>query len=187
MRRLRPITCKWTNKYSFLSPACVNSETHSLQRVFLRILYTNGGSLCQAFLAKTVETGNKNRSVTEATHALRRKFNLRTNGRNNSQHRCASNVGNCCVRVGSGVQTDATTPNNVGPAVHRRKDTTHKATCKRTQHCWPTSPNIVGCYILRSFAHPVACCWMLWRFVAQSLKPVKLFSQQLFCSVIAEA
>ena len=33
--------------------------------------------------------------------------------------------------------------------------------------------------MLRSFAHPVACCWMLLRIVAQSLKPVKLFSQQL--------
>ena len=32
------------------------------------------------------------------------------------------------------------------------------APCKRTQHCWPTTPNIVGCYMLRSFAHPVACC-----------------------------
>ena len=31
---------------------------------------------------------------------------LRENGRNNSQH--------CCVRVSSGLQTDATTPNNVG-------------------------------------------------------------------------
>ena len=38
---------------------------------------------------------------------------LRANGRNNSQHCCANNVGSCCVRVGSGVQTDATTPNNV--------------------------------------------------------------------------
>ena len=36
-------------------------------------------------------------------------------------------------------------------------------------------PNIVGCYMLR----PFACCWMLLRVVAQSLKPVKLFSQQL--------
>ena len=27
------------------------------------------------------------------------------------------NVGSCCVRVGSGVQTDATTPNNVGPTM----------------------------------------------------------------------
>ena len=39
--------------------------------------------------------------------------------------------------------------------------------------------NIVGCYILRPFAHPVACCWMLLHIFAQSLKPVKLFSQQL--------
>ena len=52
---------------------------------------------------------------------------LRANGRKNSQHCCANDVGSCCVRVGSGVQTDATTPNNVGPAVHREKDTTHKS------------------------------------------------------------
>ena len=39
--------------------------------------------------------------------------------------------------------------------------------------------NIVGCYMLRPFAHLVACCWMSLRVVAQSLKPVKLFSQQL--------
>ena len=30
------------------------------------------------------------------------------NGRNNSQQCCANNVGSCSVRVGSGVQTDAT-------------------------------------------------------------------------------
>ena len=39
--------------------------------------------------------------------------------------------------------------------------------------------NIVGCYMLRPFAHPVPCCWMLLRVVAKSLKPVKLFSRQL--------
>ena len=33
--------------------------------------------------------------------------------------------------------------------------------------------------MLGPFAHPVACCWMLLRVVAQSLKSVKLFSQQL--------
>ena len=33
--------------------------------------------------------------------------------------------------------------------------------------------------MLLPFAHPVACCWMLLRIVAQSLKPVKRFSQQL--------
>ena len=41
-------------------------------------------------------------------------FRLRANGRNNSQHCCANTVGSCCVRVGSGVQTDATTPNKFG-------------------------------------------------------------------------
>ena len=25
--------------------------------------------------------------------------------------------------------------------------------------CWPTTPNIVGCYMLRPFAHPVVCCY----------------------------
>ena len=33
--------------------------------------------------------------------------------------------------------------------------------------------------MLRPFAHSFACCWMLLRIVAPSLKPVKLFSQQL--------
>ena len=33
--------------------------------------------------------------------------------------------------------------------------------------------------MLRPFAHPVACCWMLLRVVAQSLKPATLFNQQL--------
>ena len=47
-------------------------------------------------------------------HPFAHGFRLRANGRNNSQHCCANNVGSCCVRVGSGVQTDATTPNNFG-------------------------------------------------------------------------
>ena len=46
------------------------------------------------------------------------------------------------------------------------------------QYFWPITPNIVACYVLRPFAHPVACCWMLLRVVVQSSKPVKLFSQQ---------
>ena len=33
--------------------------------------------------------------------------------------------------------------------------------------------------MLRLFAHSIACCWMLLDVVAQSLKQVKLFSQQL--------
>ena len=51
-----------------------------------------------------------------------------------------------------------------------------KAPCKRTQHRWPTTPNFVRFYMLRLFVHPVACCWMLLRVVAQSLKPVKLLA-----------
>jgi len=46
--------------------------------------------------------------------ATMRSLRLRANGRNNSQHCCANNVGSCCVRTGSGVQTDATTPNKFG-------------------------------------------------------------------------
>ena len=48
-----------------------------------------------------------------------------------------------------------------------------KSSSKRTQHCWPTTPNAVGCYMLRPFAHPVACCCVLLGVVAQSLKQVK--------------
>ena len=40
-----------------------------------------------------------------------------------------------------------------------------KAPWKRTQHCWPITPKIVGCYMLRPFAHPVACCCVLLRKV----------------------
>ena len=45
---------------------------------------------------------------------LSTELTLSANGRNNSQHCCANNIGSCCASVGSGVQTDATTPNNVG-------------------------------------------------------------------------
>ena len=38
-------------------------------------------------------------------------------------------------------------------------------------YCWPTTPSIVGCYMLRPFAHPVACCCVLLRVVRQSLRP----------------
>ena len=64
------ILVKLLAKYVIISLACVSSETHNLQRVFRRILYTNGRSLCQAFLAETVETGTKNLCVIEATHVF---------------------------------------------------------------------------------------------------------------------
>ena len=45
---------------------------------------------------------------------IRTFLRLLANGRNNAQHCCAKNVWSCCVGVGSGLQMDATTPNNVG-------------------------------------------------------------------------
>ena len=42
--------------------------------VFHCTVYTNGGSLCQAFLAETMETGTKNHFVIEAPHVLGRKL-----------------------------------------------------------------------------------------------------------------
>ena len=58
-----------------------------------------------------------------------------------------------------------------------------KATYKQTKHFWPTIPNIIGYYMLLSFAHPVTYCCVLLRVVAQSLKPVKLLAQKVFASV----
>ena len=66
----------------------------------------------------------------------------------------------------------------------------YHASCKQMQHCWPTTHNIAGCYMLRPFARHVACCCMLLRVVPQSLKRFKILSQQLprfLFSVIAEA
>ena len=57
-----------------VSLSCTSSETHNLQPVFLRIYGTKGGSMCQAFLVETVETGNKNHCVTKATHVLQTKL-----------------------------------------------------------------------------------------------------------------
>ena len=34
-----------------------------------------------------------------------------------------------------------------------------KASCKRTQHCWSTASNIVGCCVLRLFAYPGGSCF----------------------------
>ena len=51
-----------------------------------------------------------------------------------------------------------------------------KASCKRMQHCQPTAPDIVECYMLRPLAHPVACCCKLLGVVVQSLKLVKLLA-----------
>ena len=54
-----------------------------------------------------------------------------------------------------------------------------KGPCKRTQHCWPKTPNIVGPN------NVVTCCVRLYgtitmlAVVAYSLKPVKRLAQQV--------
>ena len=137
---------------------------------------------------------------------------MRANRRNNSQHCCANNVGSCCVRVGSGVQTDATSPRmleelckriqhccatlrrsrnkrNVGSCwlksltSFKLSATTCNRVCKRTQHV--TSNNVESCWptMLRS----VAYCWMLLRKVRNRSNFSANNSQHLFCPVIAEA
>ena len=50
-----------------------------------------------------------------------------------------------------------------------------QAICKRTQHCWATTLNIVGCYMLCPFAnllHAVACCCAKFE-TGQTLSPVQ--------------
>ena len=51
-----------------------------------------------------------------------------------------------------------------------------KAPCKRTQLCGPTTLVIVGCYMLRPFAHPVASCWKMLGII---LNRSNFWSQQL--------
>ena len=65
------------------------------------------------------------------------------NGRNNSQYCRANNVGSCCVRVGSGVQTNATTPNIVGPIMLGVVAFVLAVVSKRTQQL-PTTYNRVS-------------------------------------------
>ena len=52
----------------------------------------------------------------------------------------------------------------------------YKAPCNVTQHRWLTTPNIVACYMLRPFPHPVACCWeLLLKVLSQQLPTFLLF------------
>ena len=53
---------------------------------------------------------------------------------------------------------------------------TKKNDVKQTVKPRVNGRNVAGCYFLRPFAHPVACCCGLLGVVAQSLKPVKLLA-----------
>ena len=80
----------WRNKQSIIpviffrlcgllvSLAYIGSETHNLRAVFffffLYLVHVERRLWSQAFLAATVETGNKNHCLTEAMHVLQRKL-----------------------------------------------------------------------------------------------------------------
>ena len=51
-----------------------------------------------------------------------------------------------------------------------------EARCKWMQDSWPTTTNIIGCYMLHPFAHPVPDYSVLLGVVACSLKPVKFLA-----------
>ena len=59
----------------------------------------------------------------------------------NSQHWWAENVGSCCVRVGSGVRTGATTPNIGGPSMLVVVVSVLVVVCKRMQQLPTTRSN----------------------------------------------
>ena len=82
---------------------------------------------------------------------------LRANGRNNSRHCCANYVASCWCASGC---------NNSQQCCVR-----HGATMlvNNSQHCW------TFCVRLHTVLHVLGCCCVL----LHSLKPVKLFSQQL--------
>ena len=93
------------NTCGLMFPANVDSKVGS----------TGNGSLSSNVCERRTSTGGEPFSLLICRDATKfALLRLRANGRNNSQHCCANNVGSCCVCVGSGVQTDATTPNNVG-------------------------------------------------------------------------
>ena len=78
---------------------------------------------------------------------LNQTVKLRAKGRNNSQHCLVHNAGSCHVRVGSAVQTDATTPNNAGTCNASWEGYTHKTletmcnTRVCPQQCWKSCAN----------------------------------------------
>ena len=72
---------------------------------------------------------------------LGKRRRLRATRRNNSQLCRASDGGSCSVRVGSGVQTDVTTPNIVGPTMLGVVAFVLAVVSKRTQQL-PTTYNM---------------------------------------------
>ena len=91
-----------------------------------------------------------------------RKVKLPAKERNNSQHCWANKVVSCCVRVGSGVQTDATTPNTV-------RTCSASAWDEWPQPCW------------NSYALRIQHCWVTLRRSKNKKKFWELLAQKFYC------
>ena len=114
-------------------------------------------------------------------------------GRNNSQHCWANNVGRCCVRVGDGVQTDATTPNNLRTCSTRRKDTTHETFLNTLILSWRVrGPNNVGRALqtdptLLRYASTITEQKKCWELFAQKFNPFQTSRYSMQKSVQTDA
>ena len=60
------------------------------------------------------------------------------------------------------------------------------ALCKRTQDCWPTTPNIVGCDLLHPFAHLLHVVVCFWELLRKSLKQLPTFLLFHDCQSVAQ-
>ena len=118
---------------------------------------------------------------------------LRAKGRNNSQHCWANNVGRCCVRVGDGMQTDATTPNNLRTCSTRGKDTTHETFLNTLILSWRVrGPNNVGRAVqtdptLLRYASTITEQKKCWELFAQKFNPFQTSRYSMQKSVQTDA
>ena len=88
------------------------------------------------------------------------RLTLRADGCNNSQHCWPNNVGSCCVRVGSGVQTGAMTPNIVGPTTLGVVASVLAVVRKRVQQL-PTTRNNMQQGVQTDATCSIQQCWEL--------------------------
>ena len=74
---------------------------------------------------------------------------LKISGENNGRPKCSSRM--------AAIVAEALVRDSLDFKEHSIK-VDSQAPCKRTQLCSPTTPNIVGCYMLRPLVHPRCCC-----------------------------
>ena len=91
---------------------------------------------------------------------------------------------NTVIEKNSGLESGMWRHTRCGVTVKSRQDKTMTQVFLKPR---ANRRNIVGCYMLRPSAHPVACCCVLLRKVWNRSNFSANNSQHFFCSVIAEA